>query len=108
MIHILFLKSTNGKNGEFGALLVWDSNRGTRCTPHFYVTKNLRLFSRWVSPYIRRIHPAYICEDSSIVGTLKPFGDYSNQKKHWLVVSTHLQKYYVVKLAIISPGRGEH
>ena len=35
----------------------------------------IRLFSRWIFPYISRIHTAYISEDSSILGTTSMFGD---------------------------------
>ena len=35
----------------------------------------IRLFWGWVSPYISRIHTAYIGEDSSILGTNDMFGD---------------------------------
>ena len=46
------------------------------------VLLNLRLFWGWLSPYISRIHRAYIGEDSSILGTYILFGDFNLFQDH--------------------------
>ena len=57
----------------------WNNQR--LCHQEFQVPKievlNVTwLFSRWVSPYISRIHTAYIGEDSSIWMVPDMFGDF--------------------------------